>query len=126
MILGLPDQSFQREAQMTLAEFKAWFEGFTEAMSGAPDEDQWKRIKARVAEINGSSTPYPVFIDRYVEPYRRYWPNVPYWSAYSAAGVIDHGNGLRSQSSPGKNDLFNSSAAMVDLGKAEYSASVAQ
>lgn len=109
---------------MTLAEFKAWFEGFTEGMEAAPDEDQWKRIKARVAEINGVTVTKTVFVDHYVDPYRRYWPSVPYWNAYSTSGVMDHGNGLCSQSSPGKSDLFNSSAAMVDLGKAEYRAAL--
>lgn len=122
---------------MTLAEFKAWFEGFTETLEVAPNEKQWERIKARVAEINGSVISERVFIDRYVSPYRRWYDGV--WmsgpmvgcssasdgigaigSAYSAAGVIDHVNGLRSQSTPGKSDMFNSSAAMMDLGKAEY------
>lgn len=107
---------------MTLAEFKAWFEGFSETMEGAPSEKQWERIKARVAEINGSVVTERVFVDRYIEPYRRYWPSAPYWTAYSTAGTIDHGDGLMSQSTPGKADLFNSSAAMMDLGKAEYTA----
>lgn len=38
---------------MTLAEFKAWFEGFTEDMDGAPNTKQWKRIKDRVKQIDG-------------------------------------------------------------------------
>jgi hypothetical protein len=108
---------------MTLAEFKAWFEGFTEGMAAAPDEDQWKRIKARVAEINGAATPYPIFVDRYVEPYRRYWPNVPYWSA---CGAVSQGMSAKSAvdgSSP-NGFVFNSSAAMLDLGKAEYRAAL--
>lgn len=113
---------------MTLSEFKAWFEGFTESMEGAPDESQWQRIKARVKEIDGVATTKTVFVDRYIEvSYRRFWPNVPYWSvdalgSYMSAGTIDHGNGLMSQSTPGKADLFNSHAAMLDLGKAEYNA----
>lgn len=114
---------------MTLSEFKAWFEGFTECMEGAPDEKQWERIQARVKEISGNPITYPVFVDRYVEPYRRYWPNVPYWSssntAYLKAGAVAHGNGLMSQSSPGKADVFDSHSAMLDLGKAEYSAALA-
>lgn len=110
---------------MTLAEFKAWFEGFTEDMDGSPSKKQWERIKARVAEINGVTVTERVFVDRYAEPYKRYWPAGPYWlsgpfAAYSTAGTINHGNGLMSQSTPGKADLFNSSKAMLDLGKAEY------
>ena len=38
---------------MTPQEFKAWFEGFTEAFTGCPTKAQWTRIKARVAEIDG-------------------------------------------------------------------------
>jgi hypothetical protein len=64
---------------MTLSEFKAWFEGLSESMEAPPTEDQWKRIKARVAEINGTATPYPVFVDRYVTPYRRYYDG-PLWN----------------------------------------------
>ena len=110
---------------MTLAEFKAWFEGFTEDMDGTPNEKQFERIKAKVKDIDGVAITKTVFVDRYIETYRRHWPNVPYWNSYSAAGVIDQGHGLYSQSTPGKNDLFNSPAAMVDLGKAEYYASLA-
>jgi hypothetical protein len=87
---------------MTLAEFKAWFEGFTEGMEAAPDEKQWERIKARVKEINGVAVTKTVFVDHYVEPYRRYWPNVPYWSGQA----------------------FSSNTAMLDLGKAEYRAAL--
>lgn len=36
---------------MTLPEFKAWFEGFTETMEGPPNEKQWARIQERIAEV---------------------------------------------------------------------------
>ncbi len=36
---------------MTPIEFKAWFEGFTEAMDKLPTAKQWARIKERVSEI---------------------------------------------------------------------------
>ncbi|MEZ2132698.1 MULTISPECIES: hypothetical protein [unclassified Sinorhizobium] len=98
---------------MTLSEFKAWFEGFSEIMEGPPDEKQWERIKARVAEINGASTPYPIFVDRYIEPYRRYWPNVPYWTSGSAL------LGCNTPSSAASS-TFESHSAMFDLGRAEY------
>lgn len=39
---------------MRSAEFKAWFEGFTEALDGLPNEAQWKRICERVATIDGN------------------------------------------------------------------------
>ena len=40
---------------MTLSEFKAWFEGFTESMEKAPTPNQWERIKERVAKIQTDS-----------------------------------------------------------------------
>lgn len=37
---------------MTLSEFKAWLEGFEEAMGGnPPSADQWKAIKAKLAKV---------------------------------------------------------------------------
>lgn len=56
---------------MTLAEFKAWFEGYTEGMDGPPNEKQWARIKARVKEIDGTTIIHsPVYVDR--------WRHYPY------------------------------------------------
>lgn len=71
---------------MTLAEFKAWFEGFTESLDGAPSEKQWKRIKARVAEIDGTPITETVFIYRFVEPYHRYYDRA-LWGTACAGGV---------------------------------------
>lgn len=54
---------------MTLAEFKAWFEGYTEGMDSTPSVKQWDRIKARVKEIDGMTIiQTPVYVDRW-----RYW-----------------------------------------------------
>lgn len=36
---------------MTIAEFKAWLEGFGEAMNGSPTPDQWEAIKAKIAQL---------------------------------------------------------------------------
>lgn len=37
---------------MTLSEFKAWLEGFEEAMGGKPPSaDQWKAIKEKLAKV---------------------------------------------------------------------------
>lgn len=57
---------------MHLSEFKAWFEGFTEEMKGPPTEKQWRRIRKAVEEISADYTPAPIFVDRYVRPWRRY------------------------------------------------------
>lgn len=42
---------------MTIAEFKAWLEGFEAAMSGAPTPEQWEAIKAKVATLRSESQP---------------------------------------------------------------------
>ena len=60
---------------MTLQEFKAWFEGYTESLNGPPGEKQWKRICDRVKEINSSmAVPYAQ-----LPPYYRYpmWNGLP-------------------------------------------------
>lgn len=48
---------------MTPTEFKAWFDGYTEAIGGTPSDAQWERIKERVREMNmavlTSPSPYP-------------------------------------------------------------------
>lgn len=92
---------------MTLAEFKAWFDGYTEDMDGAPTAKQWKRIKKRVAEIDGQTLTYPVYIDRYIRPYpwlREYWHST-----------------CSSNAAPASNsaEAFNSAQGMHVIGKAE-------
>lgn len=71
---------------MTLSEFKAWFEGFTESMDGPPSQKAWERIQARVKEITGTPISYPVYVDRYVHPYRR-WLDAPYVAYNTASGA---------------------------------------
>jgi hypothetical protein len=102
---------------MTLQEFKAWFEGFTEGMPGAPNKDQWKRIKARVKEIDGVAVTYPVFIDRYVHHYPHYvWPTFT-----NGAGTIATNNGIGTITMLNDgHSVFDSVAAMCDLGEADY------
>ncbi len=100
---------------MTLSEFKAWFEGFTECMDGAPDKEQWKRIKARVKEIDGVAITKTVFVDRYVPA-----PHRPYW--YSTLDIYGGAIGVGGMS-VGKSD-FESHNAMLDLGKAEYTSAL--
>lgn len=36
---------------MNIREFKAWLEGFEEAMEGKPTQAQWKKIKQKLSEI---------------------------------------------------------------------------
>lgn len=54
---------------MTLSEFRSWLDGFSEAIVGAPNEDQWAKIKAKLAtvdaakhetRIGGGNAPNPI------------------------------------------------------------------
>ena len=91
---------------MNLSEFKAWFEGFTEAMTKPPTIKQWARITERVSEITSGPTPWPVFFERYYEPYRPYFPSTPYW-------VSICGEGSQTITSNSSNNCF------ADAGRAE-------
>lgn len=100
---------------MTLAEFKAWFEGFTEDMDGQPNAKQWTRIKARVAQIDG------VAITREVVYRDRYWPsyvkhtwidNLPYTATSMGS--------MAAAPAP-----TVSASNLVDLGKSEYQSMLA-
>ena len=102
---------------MTLAEFKAWFEGFTESMSKAPNEAQWKRIKARVKEIDGTATTERIFVDRYWPTVRPYW--YPSWIVSGTGGAgsaVYYSN--TAQQLP-QNITFSATTAMADLGRAD-------
>ena len=94
---------------MTLSEFKAWFEGFTELMSGPPTADQWKRIKKRVREIDGEWTPRHIFVDRYVHPYRTWRGSTSISDpvvlevdsdAWRMAGSAEYSSGVDSAAAP--------------------------
>ena len=102
---------------MTLAEFKAWFEGFTESMEGQPTAKQWKRIKERVAQING------VAVTREVIYRDRYWPNI-----INTSPGVWYGGTISStcvgQASPASDTVVMSSN-MIDLGRAEYNQALA-
>lgn len=36
---------------MTQQEFKAWFDGFAEALDGQPNAEQWEKVKQKVAAM---------------------------------------------------------------------------
>lgn len=92
---------------MTLQEFKAWFEGFTESMAGVPSAGQWERIKARVDEIDGIAITQPVYLTRYVwNDWQPWQPSYP-WN-------ITYGGTLDTNTLP-----FDSVQAMYSAGLAE-------
>ncbi len=96
---------------MTPQEFKAWFDGFTEAFGEKlPTQKQWKRIKERVSEIDGNAITERVFIDRY------WWPrNYTYTpSPYNYPPVY-----LSNASETISNYNFNSTSSMYHLGQLE-------
>lgn len=39
---------------MTVNEFKAWIDGFSAAINGAPTLEQWDTIKAKLAMVEGN------------------------------------------------------------------------
>ena len=43
---------------MTFAEFKAWLDGFSEGVVRAPSEQQWKRILAKLEEVEDRPAPF--------------------------------------------------------------------
>lgn len=109
---------------MTLAEFKAWFEGFTESIEGkaAPTQKQWARIKAKVADINGTAVTQTIYLDRYVNPYRPYWDR--YWSIAGSAtwgGSVGTSSYSLSATAGATGQSFNATEAMYALGRAEAS-----
>jgi hypothetical protein len=113
---------------MTPSEFRAWFEGFTEDMTGAPNKKQWERIKDRVGEITGQTVSYPVYIDRYVAPVRPYWDRV--WCGVGGSVLGSAGGGIAlaagntgaqglSRNASFDQSNYNSHDAMNAVGRAE-------
>lgn len=122
---------------MTPQEFKSWFDGFTEALTGVPTKAQWARIKERVAEIDGKQVTERVFVDRYYPSYPpHYWRPYAPWgvSTCNAVGVgatlsgnaISAGNTSLHLDSPNARYQaaisFNSGDAMAALGRADAKA----
>lgn len=107
---------------MTLSEFKAWFEGFSEGIDKAPTEKQFAKIKAKVALIDGTPVTYPIFVDRY---WPHPWHPTPYWGDFIVGNAGDFAAGTRvSLDAVGIPDgggkvTFDSISAMTALGRAE-------
>jgi len=102
---------------MTLQEFKAWFDGFTEAMEGPPSVKQWGLIKTRVKEIDGTAINERIFIDRY-------WPVYLHPYTYPAPPLNPHpwpwyATNLNQNIKDDGHMIFNSTTAMQALGQAE-------
>lgn len=101
---------------MHLSEFKAWFLGFTEEMKQPPNKAQWEKIKKRVSEITADFTPATIFVDRYVYPYRHWWPYGTGWASSSVISSCASSNNVKFFSANSSVQLSDWSAA----GRAEY------
>ncbi len=100
---------------MTPSEFKAWFEGFTEAFSGVPTKVQWARVKERVAEIDGKPVTERVFIDRYWPQYYHNYNTLRPLSQFCSATTSLGNNTTNVQN----HTAYTASHAMYALGKAD-------
>jgi len=121
---------------MALSEFKAWFEGYTEGLEGAPTKAQFDRIKEKVKEISGQPITERIFVDRYRDRYFPMWqqsyvtysagsPNLGVGAAVlSNFGAVPGAAPESARYSVGDNQTveFNIHAAMYALGKAEAAA----
>lgn len=108
---------------MTPKEFKAWFDGFTEAMDGTPTVKQWARIKERVAEIDGRETTIEFYRNRYA----RERPWYPYYATWGSGGAFCQASpaSLTAAARPRLENMgtgqatWSSADAMFALGKAD-------
>lgn len=98
---------------MTPREFKAWFDGFTEAFDHSPNKAQWARIKERVAEIDGNAVTERVYVDRYWHLYNQTQPSWRYLST-TCGSTTSGAMGLNASSTS-----YNALAAMNTLGRSE-------
>ena len=105
---------------MTPSEFKAWFDGFVEALDGTPSEAQWARIKTRVAEIDGRAVTEHVYINRYLPYYPNYYCGTPSYPSYIPCTSNLSSGGTGTAKLTGNNTAaFDSHAAMMALGRVE-------
>lgn len=59
---------------MTLKEFNAWLDGFSESINGSPNKEQWKKIQAKIALIKPDKE---VTVERV--RYNDYWIPRPWY-----------------------------------------------
>ncbi len=78
---------------MTLAEFKAWLDGFKEAVGDAPTPEQWQRIVGKLATVY---EPLPVLPSYPAQPYP-YFHLSPVWCGPATSTAAGTGS-LRWQS----------------------------
>ena len=62
---------------MTVGEFKAWMDGYSEQIKGVPSQKQWKRIQEKLDEIYDCQDHYP-----YMRPFPWYVESTPLWKPF--------------------------------------------
>ena len=72
---------------MKIDEFKAWLDGYSEAIHGAPNEQQWDRIKAQIGTLVDAVKLVPYDI-RPIPCGQE--PAIPYWPYIHPAPVIPY------------------------------------
>ena len=98
---------------MTISEFRAWLEGFEEAIDGAPTQKQWKKIKQRLDSVRADAPvtiPSPFVIERYPRPW---WPPGIVWTTSGSTST----NPVKTDITWNANASVESNATM--LGRAE-------
>lgn len=115
---------------MQLAEFKAWFEGYTEGLEAAPTKAQFDRIKEKVKEIDGKPITQTIYLRDYWHP-PYYYDRYRYYIIHpndvggmsptmgSLSGVATGGSLGTAGNATASAAGFNSVHAMYALGKAE-------
>src|SRR4051812_18365479 len=107
---------------MTPQEFKAWFEGFTEAFDRIPTKAQWARVKERVAEIDGKPVTERIYLDRYWNYPRPHWDIYPRYATFNTSAVGMTTNTVTTPCTTHQAQNFNSGSAMLALGRADAQA----
>lgn len=71
---------------MTISEFRAWLDGFSEGVRDAPTPEQWARILEKLADVREPLPALPVFPHDLSDPFcadprKPSWPGIhPMWS----------------------------------------------
>lgn len=94
---------------MTPNEFKAWFEGYTEAIDRTPTRKQWLRICERVSEISQAATVEYIYSNGLLS--RTWWPD---WYAVHANPALCRDNLVSTDATFSYNPLSQGMAAFGD------------
>lgn len=116
------DEPAKEIKSMTLNEFKAWLEGFSEAMNGAPNKSQWQMILARLEKVTPDSrTETHIHYDYW--KYRGPWFSVAGENSLNVRGQLDGAMYMNASlnSSDASNMAINPEySACVEMGKKDY------